>query len=33
MSVMVSTFTDTAGGPAMMIGQKREGHIKWMGRI
>ena len=25
MSVMVATFTDTAGGPAMMIGQKRGG--------
>jgi hypothetical protein len=25
LSVMVATFTDTAGGPAMMIGQKRGG--------
>jgi len=25
MSVMVATFTDTTGGPAMMIGQKRAG--------
>jgi hypothetical protein len=25
MSVMVATFTDTTGGPAMMIGQKRGG--------
>ncbi|MCP2501268.1 MAG: hypothetical protein NCA08_06860 [Deltaproteobacteria bacterium] len=25
MSVMVATFTDTVGGPAMMIGQKRGG--------
>ena len=32
MSVMVSTFTDNTGGPAMMIGQKRGGTFQRMGR-